>query len=70
MKTISFRLPDKMLVEIENLVNQGLYANRTEALREGARMLLRTQIGSLLGSPKEISKDELWEDLVKEIKSK
>lgn len=59
-----------MLTEIENLVDQGLYANRTEALRDGARMLLRTQIGTITGSPKEISKDELWEDLVKEIGSK
>jgi len=57
-----------MLLEINNLVDQGLYANRTEALREGARLLLRTQIGILPGSPNEISKDELWAELMKEVK--
>ena len=34
----------------------GLNISRTEALREGARLLLRTQIGTLPGSPKEISR--------------
>lgn len=66
MKLISLRLPDKILEEIDNLVAQGLYANRTEALREGARILLRSQIGSLPGLPKEVTKDEIWEDFMRE----
>lgn len=70
MKTISLRLPDKILEEIDNLVAQGVYASRTEALREGARILLRMQTGSLPGLPKEASKDEIWEDLMREKKFK
>lgn len=40
MKTVSLRLPDKLLKEIDILVELGLYANRTEVLREAARNLL------------------------------
>lgn len=56
MKTISLRLPDKLLKEIDILVELGLYANRTEVLREAARNLLRSQIGSFPGKPKKVSK--------------
>ena len=68
MKTISLRLPDKILEEIDDLVAQGVYASRTEALREGARILLRMQTGSLPGLPRDVSKDEIWEDLMREKK--
>ena len=70
MRTISLRLPEKILEEINSLVEQGLYANRTEALREGARILLRIHVGSLPGLPKEISKEEIWEEFIREKKSK
>ena len=66
MKNISLRLPDKILKEIDNLVLQGIYASRTEALREGARIILRTHIGIFPGLPKEISKDEVWEEFLRE----
>ena len=70
MRTISLRLPEKILEEINSLVEQGLYANRTEALREGARILLRIQVGLLPGLPKEISKEEIWEEFIREKKFK
>jgi len=63
MKTISMRLPDKIIEEIDQLVEQGLYASRTEALREGARILLRAQTGSIPGLPAEVTKDEIWMSL-------
>lgn len=66
MKTISLRLPDRILEEIDTLVEKRVYANRTEALREGARLLLRVQIGSLQGKPIEISKDKIWKEFVEE----
>jgi len=52
------------------LVEKGVYASRTEALREGARLLLMMQTGSLKGSPVEVSKDEIWEEFKKEKASK
>lgn len=70
MRIISLRLPEKILEEIDSLVSQGMYANRTEALREGARILLRAQVGSLPGLPKEISKEEIWEEFIREKKFK
>jgi len=70
MKTISLRLPDRILEEIDALVEKGVYASRTEALREGARIVLRAQTGSIPGKPLDISKDEIWEEFVKEKASK
>jgi Arc/MetJ-type ribon-helix-helix transcriptional regulator len=70
MKTISLRLPDKIIEEIDHLVEQGLYASRTEALREGARILLRAQTGSIPGRPAEVTKDEIWRDFSSEKKLK
>ena len=70
MKTISLRLPDKIIEEIDHLVEQGLYASRTEALREGARILLRAQTGSISGLPAEVTKDEIWRDFSSEKKLK
>jgi len=67
MKTISLRVPDKLLDEIDTLVNKGLYANRTEALREAARKLIREQISMIPGKRPDISKDEIWEAIVKDI---
>ena len=68
MKTISLRLPDKIVEEIDHLVEQGLYASRTEALRERARILLRAQTGSIPGLPVEVTKDEIWRDFSSEKK--
>ena len=70
MKLISLRFPDKMLAEIDELVEQGHYASRTNALRDAARLLLRSQIASIPGNPLEVSKDEVWDALQKEIKER
>jgi Arc/MetJ-type ribon-helix-helix transcriptional regulator len=70
VQTISLRLPDRIIQEIDALVEKGLYASRTEAMREGARLLLRAQTGSLPGKPVEVSKDEIWEEFKKEKASK
>jgi len=68
MKLISLRFPDKLLEEIDLLVEQGSYANRTDALRDAARLLLRSQVGVIPGKPLAVSKDEVWEELIKDIK--
>jgi len=68
VKTISLRMPDRILEEVDELVKQGVYASRTEAIREGARLLLRAQIGSLPGKPVEVSNDDLWTEFLREKK--
>ena len=68
VKLVSLRFPDKLLEEIDGLVERGDYASRTDALRDAARLLLRSQIGVVPGRPLEVSKDEIWDELVKEIK--
>ena len=66
MKNISVRLPDKLLEDIDSLVEEGRYSSRTEALREAARRLLREQVGVLKGSPAVVSKDDLWREFKEE----
>ena len=70
MKTISLRLPNRILEDIDALVEKGIYASRTEALREGARIILRTQIGSIPGKPVDVSKEEIWKEFIAEKTSK
>jgi Arc/MetJ-type ribon-helix-helix transcriptional regulator len=66
MKNISLRLPDKLLADLDLLIEEGYYSNRTEALREAARLLLRSQVGSLKGQPVQFSKDEIWSEFKEE----
>lgn len=66
MNNISIRLPDKLLEEIDLLVQEGTYANRTEALRDAARQLIRSQKGMLHGTPPQIPKDEILKEILKD----
>jgi len=61
------RFPDKLLKDIDNLVSEGRYASRTEAIRDAARSLLDDHAGSIKGSPRSVSKEEIWDDFKKEI---
>ncbi len=67
MKTISLRIPDQLLEDLDNLVKEGRYANRTEALRDAARSLLDAHAGSIPGKPRIVSKDEIWEEFKKDL---
>lgn len=68
MKLISLRFPEKLLEGIDKLVEQGHYANRTDALRDAARVLLRSNIGIIQGKPLDIPKDDIWDTLIKNTK--
>ncbi|MCW4051076.1 MAG: ribbon-helix-helix domain-containing protein [Candidatus Bathyarchaeota archaeon] len=67
MRTISLRMPDRLLEEIDRLVEQGSYANRTDAFRDAARLLVRSQVGILQGEPLPLDKDELWEETMRDL---
>ena len=69
LKNISLRMPEKILDNIDKLVEDGIYANRTEALRDAARLLIRSQVGMIPGKRPEISKDEIWEAVIEDIDS-
>ena len=62
-------MPEKILENIDKLVEDGIYANRTEALRDAARILIRSQVGMIPGKRPEISKDEIWEAVIEDIDS-
>ena len=69
LKNISLRMPEKILDNIDKLVEDGIYANRTEALRDAARLLIRSQVCMIPGKRPEISKDEIWEAVIEDIDS-
>lgn len=69
LKNISIRMPEKILDNIDKLVEDGMYANRTEALRDAARLLIRSQVGMIPGKRPEISKDEIWEAVIEDTDS-
>ena len=41
MKTISLQVPEPHLDKLQELINEHLYANRNEAIREAIRDLLK-----------------------------
>ena len=60
-------MPEKILESVDKLVDDGIYANRTEAFRDAARLLLRSQVGMLPGKRPEVSKDDIWEAVTEDI---
>ena len=44
MKTISVNLPEAFVKGLEDLVQRGLYANRSEAIRVSVRDLLKREL--------------------------
>jgi Arc/MetJ-type ribon-helix-helix transcriptional regulator len=44
MRLIAVHLPDRIVSDIEELVNKGLYPNRSEAIRIAIRDLLKREL--------------------------
>jgi len=40
MKQFTIRLPDELVNQLDNLVIRGIFSSRSEAIREGIRLLL------------------------------
>ncbi len=48
MDLIQVRLPEKLIAEIDSLVNKGLYASKSDVIRDAIRrLILHKQIGSI-----------------------
>ncbi len=45
MELISFHLPKPLLDIVDNLVRQGVYPSRSEAIRDAIRLLLENYFG-------------------------
>jgi Arc/MetJ-type ribon-helix-helix transcriptional regulator len=65
MEVIAVRLTEQLTKELDKLVKEGMYPNRSEALREAARLLLRMQRGMLTGRAKPLDRDKLMEEFAK-----
>jgi len=65
MELIALRLTKQTISEIDNLVKRGIYPNRSEAMRDAARLLLRMQKGMFTGKAKPVSKDVLIKEFAK-----
>jgi len=68
--TVGTKLTDHLLQEIDRLVEEGQYTSRSEALREGARLLIMINRGQLVGVVKsgpisKGTKDTALKDLAK-----
>ena len=60
-------MPDRLLEDIDRLVEQGFYANRTDAFRDAARLLVRFQVGILKGEPAPLDKEEVWDETMRDL---
>jgi len=41
--TVTFKVPESMLKKLDDLVEKGLFTNRSEAIRHAIRLLLQQQ---------------------------
>ncbi|MBU0459998.1 MAG: ribbon-helix-helix domain-containing protein [Candidatus Woesearchaeota archaeon] len=71
MEVAQVRLPERLMEEVDNLVDKGLYTNKSDVIRDALRkLILEKQIGTIPNtgdSVKEIR--EIRKKLSKEIKS-
>jgi Arc/MetJ-type ribon-helix-helix transcriptional regulator len=71
MEVAQVRLPEGLMEEVDNLVDKGLYTNKSDVIRDALRkLILEKQIGTIPNtgdSVKEIR--EIRKKLSKEIKS-
>ena len=45
--TVATKLTEKMIKMIDKLIEKGIYVNRSDALRDAARILIRLQYGAM-----------------------
>lgn len=57
--TVAAKLTKKMVKAIDELVKEGYYTNRSDALRDAARIMLSIQSGIYNSRAKKISKDKI-----------
>ena len=58
MKTISVNIPEAAVKGLEELVQKGLYANRSEAIRVAIRDLLKKELDTEVSYPNVKDKEE------------
>jgi len=66
MELVGVRLTKGLIGEIDALVEDGGYPNRSELLRDAARMLIRSQKGIFTGMTQPFDKDKLLKEYAKE----
>ena len=58
MDTVTAKLPHKLLLEIDKLIDDGWYANRSEAIRDGIREIIDKR--KHLAMKKAVEEDIEW----------
>jgi putative addiction module CopG family antidote len=58
MDTITTKLPHKLVAEIDHLIDEGWYANRSEVIREGIREIIEKR--KYLAMKKAVDEDIEW----------
>ena len=64
--TVATKLTKKMVEAIDEMIKKGEYTNRSDALRDAARIMLRLQAGMYTGRARHVSKDEIMKSFLKE----
>ena len=49
--TASVKLTDYLLSQVDDLVEKGVFVNRSEAIREAVRLMINSQFGVMKGGP-------------------
>ncbi len=65
MELVGVRLTTQLISKLDELVEEGQYPNRSEALREAARIMIRLQHGMFDGRARPVDKDKIAEEFAR-----
>lgn len=66
MPLVAVRMTNKILEGVDELVAEGVYASRSEAMRDAGRLILNMHRGIYKGRGKPVDRDKLVREYFKE----
>lgn len=70
MELVGVRFTKALIAEMDKMVRDGTYANKSELIRDGARRIVAMQSGMLNGRYRPVCKDQIAKEYAKERKFK
>ena len=66
MELVGVRFTNALLREMDKMVKEGVYPNKSELIREGARRIVAMQSGMFNGRYRPVDKDKIVREYIKE----
>jgi len=70
MELVGVRFTEALIAEMDKMVEEGTYPNKSELIRDGARRIVAMQSGMLTERHSLVDKDKIAKEYIKERKFK